>query len=157
MGAHLRRGAQGLSANQAFDPAFVVHSLTHAVAALKAAAEAGRPVILLSAADAGIYAGPGWFKALAEAARKAVPAARFTAVLDCGDDAGAAQGAIRGGIDAAIYLGRDDVAERLAEIAQQAGVSLLTTRPQPLLDLGELFFASSDTLRERCTAALASV
>jgi hypothetical protein len=59
-------------------------------------------------------------------------------------------------VAAAIFTGRADVAERLAAIAQQAGLSLLTTRPQPLLDLGELFFASSHTLRERCANALAS-
>jgi hypothetical protein len=155
MGAHLRRGARRL--NQPPPPAFVVHSLIHAVAALGAAADAARPIVLLSAPDAGISAGPGWFKALADAARDAVPTARFIAVLDCGDDAGAAQGAIRAGIDAIIYSGRADVAGRLAAIAQQADVSLLTTRPQPLLDLGELFFASSDTLRERCTDVIASV
>jgi hypothetical protein len=162
MGAHLRRGARRLSGQPPAPapqgaPVFIVHSLTHAVAALEAAAAVGREVILLSATDAGISAGPGWFKALANAAREAVPAARFAAILDCGDDAGAAQGAIRAGIDAIIYSGRTDVAERLAAIAQQAVVSLLTTRPLPLLDLGELFFASSGTLRERCTDALASV
>ena len=92
-----------------------------------------------------------------EAAREAVPEARFSAILDCGDSAGAAQAAFRAGVEAVIFTGRADVAERLAAIAQQAGVSLLTTRPQPLLDLGELFFASSDTLRERCADALASV
>jgi hypothetical protein len=156
MGAHFRSGAGGLTEPLRY-PAFVVHSLTHAVAALTAAAEEGRAIALLSAPDAGIYAGPGWFKALLDAARDAVPAAKFTAIIDCGDDAGAVLGAIRAGIETAIFIGRPDVAERLAEIAQQAGVSLLTTRPQPHLDLGELFFASSDTLRERCTDALVSV
>jgi hypothetical protein len=138
-------------------PAFVVHSLAHAVAALEAAAAADRDIILLSAPDAGIYAGAGWFKAMIEAARDAVPLARFREILDCGDQAGAVQAALRARVAAAIFTGRADVAERLAAIAQQAGVSLLTTRPQPLLDCGELFFASSDTLRERCAGALASV
>jgi hypothetical protein len=138
-------------------PIIVVHSLVHAVAALEAAAAADRDIVLLSAANAGIYAGAGWWKAMIEAAREAVPAATFSAILDCGDDAGAAQAALRAHVEAIIFTGRADVAERLAAIAQQAGVSLLTTRPQPLLDLGELFFASSDTLRERCADALASV
>jgi len=138
-------------------PVIVVHSLAHAVAALEAATATDRDIILLSAENAGIYAGAGWFKALVDTAREAVLVARFSAILDCGDDAGAVQGALRAGIAAVIFTGRADVAERLAAIAQQVGGSLLTTRPPPLLDLGELFFASSDTLRERCADALASV
>ena len=137
-------------------PVIVVHSLTHAAAALETAAAAGSNIVLLSAPSAGIYAGAGWWQALVEAARATAPAARFSAILDCGDDAGAVQGALRAGVATVIFTGRSDLAERLAAIAQQAGLGLLTTRPPPLLDLGELFFASSDTLREHCAAALAS-
>src|SRR5580698_492547 len=79
-------------------PVFVVHSLVHAVAALTASAETGRPIVLLSAPDAGIYAGPGWFKAVVDAAAAKVPTAEFSTVLDCGDRAGAVQGAIRAGV-----------------------------------------------------------
>src|SRR5829696_710484 len=111
-------------------PAIIVHSLAHAVAALNAASEAGRGVVLASAPDAGISAGPGWWGALVAAAREAVPAARFTALLDCGDDAGAAQAAIRAGIEAIVFTGRPDAAERLADIAAQAGLRLMTTRPE---------------------------
>ncbi len=136
-------------------PAIVVHSLIHAVAALEAAA--GRDIVLLSAPGAGIYAGAGWWQALVEAAHAAVPAAKFAAILDCGDDAGAAQAAFRAKAEAAIFTGRADIAAQLTGIAGQQGARLLTARPQPLLDLGELFFASSDTLRERCADALASV
>src|SRR5215207_9808568 len=120
-------------------PIIVVHSLTHAVAALGAAAEAGRRVVLASAPDAGIYAGPGWWGALVTAAREAVPAAQFTAVLDCGDDAGAAQAAIRAGSEAIVFTGRADVAERLADIAGQAGSRVTTGRAPPALDLGARF------------------
>ncbi len=155
MGPHLRRGPRRLSERQAHDPAVVVHSLVHAIAALTAAAEADRSIVLLSAPDAGIYAGPGWFKAVAEAARAAVPAAGFTAILDCGDDAGAAQGAIRAGIDAIIFTGRADIAERLAAIAEAGGARLLTARPTPLLDLAAHFFADETALRRHCRAAFA--
>src|SRR5580692_2184133 len=130
-------------------PVIIVYSLAQAAAALEAAAAADRNIVLLSAVGAGIYAGAGWWKALIDSARDAVPGARLSAILDCGDDAGAAQAALRAGIEAIIYSGRADVAARLTAIAQLAGVSLLTTRPRPLLDLGELFFASPDTLRER--------
>jgi hypothetical protein len=136
-------------------PVIIVHSLAHAVAALGAAAERGRAIVVASAPDAGIYAGPGWFGALLAAAREAVPAAQATALLDCGDDAGAAQATIRAGIEGIVFTGRADVAVRLADIASQRGALLVTTRPDPALDLGALFFADSETLRRRCAEILA--
>ncbi|HZK91504.1 MAG TPA: hypothetical protein VFC56_15265 [Stellaceae bacterium] len=157
MGEDLRRSARRLSGRQPQDPVFVVHSLAHAVAALTAAVGAGRPIILVSAPDAGIYAGSGWFKALVGAAREAVPHAEFTAILDCGDDAGAAQGAIRAGVDEVIYTGRADVAERLAAIAVAGGHRLSTQRPVAALDLGQWFFADGETLRRHCADRLASL
>src|SRR5437764_12656538 len=99
-------------------PVIIVHSLVHAVAALGAAADAGRPVMLASANDAGIYAGAGWFGALIAAAREAVPAAQSTALLDCGGDAGAAQAAIRAGIEGVVFTGRADVAARRTDLAR---------------------------------------
>jgi hypothetical protein len=138
-------------------PLIVVHSLAHAVAALMAAAETVREIVIASAPDAGIYAGPGWWRALLEAARAAVPTARATALLDCGDDAGAAQGAIRADVEGIVFTGRIDVAARLADIAGQSGAMLLTCRPQPALDLGGQFFADPDTLCRHCAEVLASV
>ena len=132
----------------------VTHALAHAVAALSAAAAAGRAVTLLSAPDAGIYAGPGWWGAVVAAAREAVPAAEAAAILDCGDDPGAAQAAIGGGIAAIIFTGRPEIAERLADIAGQRGACLLRERPMPALDLGDDFFAVPDRLRDRCAAVL---
>ncbi len=136
--------------------AIVVHGLAHATGALAAAAKAGRPIVLLSAPGAGIYGGPGWWRELVAAAQAAVPDARCTTLLDCGDDAGAAQGAIRSGVDGIVFTGRADVAARFADIAAQRGVRLVTERPQPALDLGDGFFASPDALRRRCADALAS-
>jgi hypothetical protein len=150
----LRGAKQSRSTGAA--PVITVHSLAHAVAALSAAAEAGRPVTLASAPDAGIYAGPGWFGALIAAAREAVPAAQSTALLDCGDDAGAAQAAIRAGIEGIIFTGRANVAERLADIAGQRGVRLLTKRPAAALDLSTKFFAPPEVLYRGCTEILAS-
>ena len=137
-------------------PVIIIHSLAHAIAALSAAAEAGRPVTLASAPDAGISAGPGWFGALVAAARDAVPAAQSAVLIDCGDDAGAAQAAIRAGIEGVIFTGRADVAERLADIAQQRGARLLTARPDAALDLETDFFASPEILCQRCAESLAS-
>ena len=131
-------------------PCVIVHSLDHAAAALEAAAAAGRTVTLLSAPGAGIYAGPAWFKALAAAARAAVPAARCAAALDCGDDAGAAQAAIRAGVEAIVFTGPAEVGARLAAIAEARGIRLFTARPEAQLDLGALAFADAAALRQAC-------
>ena len=153
MGRHLPEG-ESLSESASPAPHIVVHSLTHAVAVLETAAAMDRAVALLSAPDAGIYVGPGWFKALVDAAREAMRDASFTAILDCGDDAGAAQGAIRVGIEAVIFNGRADVAARLMAIAVANGTLLLTRRPEATLDLGRWFFADGETLRRRCAETL---
>lgn len=128
----------------------VVHALGHAIGALRAAARAGRPVILASAPEAGVYAGPGWFRAVVEAAREAAPDARFSAVLDCGEEPGAALAGIRAQIEAVVFTGRPDVARRLADIARQQGVRLETARPAAALDLGADFFASEERIEQRC-------
>jgi hypothetical protein len=130
--------------------------LPQAIAAATAAAEAGRGVVLLSAADAGISAGPGWFKALIDAVREAMPASRPTAILDCGDDAGAAQGAIRAGVEGIIFTGRADVAARLQAIAERRDCQVLTARPGLAHDLIALFFADGETVRRYCAEILAA-
>jgi len=132
----------------------IIHSLAQAIAALTAAARAGRPVALASAPNAGSYVGPGWFGALVVAAREAVPGARFSALLDCGDDVGAALAAIRSEIEAVVFTGRTDVARRLADIAGQHGVRLETERPTVALDLGAEFFAGEEILERRCAELL---
>ena len=131
-------------------PVIVVHSLAHAQGALRAAARAGRLVMLLSAPDAGVYAGPGWFRALVEVAHRAVPQAQFRAMLDCGDAAGAALAAIRAQVEGVIFTGRVDVSRRLADIAGQAGVRFATERPAAAFDLGADFFASETVAEQLC-------
>lgn len=133
-------------------PVIVVHGLAHAVAALEAAAAADMPVTLLSAVEAGISGGPGWWREMIAAAREAAPQGRCASLLDCGEDAGAAQGAIRAGVEAIIFTGRADVAARLADIAGQRGCRLVTVRPDAALDLADVFFAAPEALRRRCAA-----
>lgn len=110
--------------------------------------------MLASPPDAGGYVGPGWFAALVDAAREAVPEARFAALLDCGENVGAALAAIRTGVEGVIFTGRADVARRLADIAQQHGVNFETERPSVTLDLVEDFFASLEDVKKRCAAFL---
>jgi acyl-CoA reductase-like NAD-dependent aldehyde dehydrogenase len=132
----------------------VVHSLAQAIAALKAAARAGRPIVLASAPGAGSYVGPGWFREVVVAAREAVPDAGFSALLDCGDDRGAALAAIRSEVEGVVFTGPADVARRLADIAGQHAVRFVTERPAPALDLGDDFFASPEIAERRCADLL---
>jgi hypothetical protein len=139
-------------------PAIVVHSPAQAVAALQAAAEAEKPVLLLSAVDAGLSAGAGWWREVIAAARDSVPGsplgATADALLDCGDDAGAAQAALREGVEAIVFSGSPRVAARLADIAARRGSRVLNRRPPAALDLADDFFAPLDTLRRRVLAVL---
>ena len=91
-----------------------------------------------------------------DAAQTAVPAACASAILDCGDDAGAAQAALRAGVATIVFTGRADVAERLAAIATAMGARLLAARPAADLDLLAEFFSDAATLRRRCKAVFDS-
>jgi hypothetical protein len=110
--------------------------------------------VLTSAPDAGGYVGPGWFKALLAAAGEAVPDARCSGLLDCGDNVGAALAAIRAEVAGVIFTGGPNVAGRLADIARHHGVRFETERPADALDLGGDFFASQGDLERRCAAFL---
>ncbi len=90
---------------------------------------------------------------MVDAARAEAPTARFSAIFDCGDDGGAAQAALRGGIERIVFTGRPEVAERLADIAAAGGARLLTARPTADIDLLSDFFNDAATLRRRCKAA----
>jgi delta 1-pyrroline-5-carboxylate dehydrogenase len=137
------------------DLVVIVHSLAHAKGALTAAVRAGRGVVLLSAAGAGSYLGPGWFNSLLAAAREAVPGAECAALLDCGEDVGAALAAIRGEVPGIVFTGRADVARRLADIAGQHAVRFATEPPAAAIDLGEDFFAAAEEAERRCAEILA--
>jgi len=110
--------------------------------------------MLVSAPGAGGYVGPGWFKALVGAAHEAVPDARCSSLLDCGDNVGASLAAIRAEVEGVIFTGRQDVAHRLADIARQHGVRFATKRSADALDLAEDFFASQEDLEKRCAEFL---
>jgi hypothetical protein len=93
------------------------------------------PVILASAAGAGGYAGPLWFKALVETALGEHPGMAAAAVLDCADEAGTTLAALRAGIKRVRFTGRDDVRQRLAAIAAQLGAEIESGDALPALDL----------------------
>jgi hypothetical protein len=122
--------SEPLAAADCCHPAVVIHGLGHARTALAA----GRPVTLLSARGAGLFAGCGWWRAVIERARAEFAAVPFADILDCADAPGLALGALRIG-QRLIVLdpdapGRDAV----AAIAASLGGALLSSRP-PALDM----------------------
>ncbi len=133
---HGRRGGRLRQARlSGAERVIVIHSPGHARAALAAAASLAVPVTLASAPGAGIYAGPGWFKAVIEMARAEFPTAVVSSVLDCGDAPGMVLAALRQGLKRVRFDGSDAVAERLAEIAAQCGAVIERTVLAPALDL----------------------
>jgi len=112
----------------------VVHSLADARIALAAAASIGCEVTLTSAPGAGAYAGPGWFKALTEEARRAVPEARCDTVLDCGAAPGMALAALQLGLKRVRFTGHAGAFRRLHAVAKQIDATI-ETADAPALDL----------------------
>ena len=104
--------------------AIVVHGMDHARAALAAATELDVAVRLLSAPGAAAFAGALWFERLFAEARREFPDAECDAVLDCGDSAGLALGALRQGLPLIRFHGPKAVAGRLAAIAKRHGAAL---------------------------------
>lgn len=103
-------------------PAIVIHGVEHARLALRP----GRPVLLLSAPGAALYAGCGWWRAVIAAAGSGAPDA-----LDCADAPGRALEALSVGCQILVLLpcpAWDSVAERAAG----TGAALLTERPAAL-------------------------
>ena len=127
-------------------PAFVVHDLGQAKAALQAARERGLRVFLVSAPGAAAALGPAvWREIVAEAAR-GEPGALHSAILDCGRDPGVALGALREGVGAIAVDVADEVRAKIEDIARQCGATVLATPPSckgtptgvtPACDLGQ--------------------
>ena len=113
----------------------IVHSLEDARAALAAARDLKVAVTLASAAGAGGYAGPLWFKALIAAARAEFPEAEAVAVLDCGREAGTTLAALRHGFKRVRFTGEAAALQSLREIAQALGAEIETGEAPTALDL----------------------
>ncbi len=106
-------------------PAVIIHGLDDARAALAP----GRPVTLLSAPGAAIYAGAGWWRALIQAASPAHPD-----ILDCGTAAGRALEALRAGQKTLILRAPAPILAEVTALARTHGATVLSHAP-PSLDL----------------------
>lgn len=108
------------------EPTIVVHGKDNAIAALSAAAKTDTAVLLLSQRGGVSVWGAEAFKALMNLAAEAVPDARFRWALDCGDDAGYALAACRTGIEAIVFSSESPAFDRVADIASQSDVGVLS-------------------------------
>ena len=113
----------------------IVHSLGDARAALAAARALEVSVTLASAAGAGGYAGPLWFKSVIEAARADFADAEIAVVLDCGGEAGTTLGALRHGFKRVRFTGNEAALASLREIARELGAEIETGPAPEALDL----------------------
>lgn len=105
-------------------PAIRIHGIREARTALRAASALRRPVVLASAPSAGCHGGGAWFRALIARVRTEFPDVDATAVLDCGEQPGAALAALRAGVADMALGGPPDVRARVGAIALAAGACL---------------------------------
>ena len=117
-------------------PAFVVHDLEQAKAALKAARERGLCVLLVSAPNAARALGPAVWREMTVGADKAEPGALAAALLDCGDDPGLALAALRAGVKAVRTGAAPEVRAKIADMAGQMGATIVADRPDPACEMG---------------------
>lgn len=113
-------------------PAVVIHGLAHARMALAI----GRPVTLLSAPGAALFAGCGWWRAVVERARSEHASVPMDDILDCADAPGFALGALRIGQRLLVLSPTAPGWQSVAAIAASLGGEVLTSRP-PALDMAE--------------------
>jgi hypothetical protein len=113
-------------------PAVVVHGLADARIVLAI----GRPVTLLSAPGAALFAGCGWWRALIALVRTERPDIAIDDILDCADAAGLALGALRVGQRRIILDPAAPGWSSVVAIAASLGAEVLTLRP-PSIDMAD--------------------
>lgn len=104
---------------------FVVHHIDHANRVLAVAAELSVPVTLLSSAHGASTLGPAVFREMMSIAASKNPTAEFTAVLDCGCDAGLALNAIRQKVPCISVQLADEALSKVRQIANKCGTELI--------------------------------
>jgi hypothetical protein len=113
-------------------PAVVVHGLADARAVLSV----GKPVTLLSAEGAALYAGSGWWRTMIARATAAYPDVPCDNILDCADASGLALGALRIGQRRIILHPSAPGWAQVAAIAASLRRVVLAERP-PALDMAQ--------------------
>lgn len=111
-----------------FPPAVIIHGSADA----RAAVAPGRPVTLLSAPGAGLYAGCLWWQGVVEAVRRD----GVMEILDCADGSGQAMAALRCGLRNLVLWPDAPGWDAVAEIADTLGGCVLPEAP-PALDMAQ--------------------
>lgn len=111
-------------------PAVTIHGLDHARAALRP----GRPVLLLSAPGAALYAGVAWWRALIQAIHDEFPAQPAPDALDCADAPGRALEALAAGCRLIIL----ESCPAAGSVLARAGSARILDHRPPALDLNDL-------------------
>ena len=109
-----------------FPPAVIIHGLADA----RVAVAPGRPVTLLSAPGAALYAGCLWWRSLVDIVRRD----GVVDLLDCADGSGQAMAALRIGVCRLVLWADAPSWDAVAEIAVREGGCVLAEAP-PALDL----------------------
>jgi hypothetical protein len=109
-------------------PAVIVHGVADARAVLAL----GRPVTLLSAPGAALYAGCLWWREVVAQARAAFPATSAVDILDCADASGQAMAALRGGMSRLVLWPGAPGWAAVAAIAAAQGGFVLPSAPSSL-------------------------
>lgn len=125
-------GGRAQEASTALPPAITVHDLDQAVAALTAAVALDQPVTLVSARAATSTVGVVWFAVMISEAREKVPEAQARILFDCDRHGGRAMAALRYGFDAVIFTGSRETLMKLADIAEDLGVTMMDHYPESL-------------------------
>jgi hypothetical protein len=127
-----------------------VRNLKEAIEAARTAAGLGLAVTIASPPGAALFAGPIWFKALTDAARKRLPPdSAVTFMLDCADSPGAALAAIRVKVEAISFRGNAKARAGIVAIAKRAGVAVMEPP-------GEAFDLSKNVAPEALVAFFSS-
>jgi hypothetical protein len=114
-------------------PAVVVHGIDH----IRTALRPGRPITLLSAPGAALFAGCMWWRGLIGQGLAEFPLAEPLDVLDCADAPGQAMAALRIGQRLLVLDAACPAFAAVNAAASMLGAMVLTFRP-PALDLAEL-------------------
>ncbi|MCB8882470.1 hypothetical protein ACELLULO517_19640 [Acidisoma cellulosilytica] len=110
-------------------PAVTIHGLEDGEMVLRLR----RPVTLLSAPGAALYAGAGWWRALIATLRARHPDRVFTDVLDCADAPGRAAEALRAGQTRILFYPENPAnVVAVQAMAEACGAEVWTARPEAL-------------------------
>jgi hypothetical protein len=106
--------------------------MVHGLADARATLALGRPVTLLSAPGAALFAGCLWWQAMVAAACSEHPGTEAIDVLDCANASGMAMSALRSGVNRLVLWPEAPGWKAVAAIAERQGGFVLTQAPAAL-------------------------